>query len=193
MSASSYTPVAVIGMACRLPGGIDSPDSLWTALLGAEDLVSTVPPGRWDADDYYDPQPGVPGRSVSKWGGFIDDVAGFDAEFFGIGGAEATAIDPQHRVLLETAWEAVEHAGIDPKSLVSTRTRSVRGHDPRRLPVAGRRRQCHRGPIRVHRHQLQPGFWSDRLRAGCLRPRLHGGCGLLIGFARSPPRLPQPR
>ncbi|ORA71036.1 sulfolipid-1 biosynthesis phthioceranic/hydroxyphthioceranic acid synthase [Mycolicibacterium insubricum] len=122
MSASSYTPVAVIGMACRLPGGIDSPDSLWTALLGAEDLVSTVPPGRWDADDYYDPQPGVPGRSVSKWGGFIDDVAGFDAEFFGIGGAEATAIDPQHRVLLETAWEAVEHAGIDPKSLAGTRT-----------------------------------------------------------------------
>ncbi|BBY97201.1 sulfolipid-1 biosynthesis phthioceranic/hydroxyphthioceranic acid synthase [Mycolicibacterium fallax] len=121
MPGSSYTPVAVIGMACRLPGGIDSPDGLWTTLLEAKDQVSTVPVDRWDAEDYYDPQPGVPGRSVSKWGGFLDDIAGFDAEFFGVGGAEATAIDPQHRLLLETAWEAIEHAGIDPKTLTGTR------------------------------------------------------------------------
>ena len=116
------TPVAVIGMACRLPGGIDSPEQLWEALLRGDDLVTTVPLERWDAEEYYDPEPGVPGRSVSKWGAFLDDVAGFDADFFGINEREATAIDPQHRLLLETAWEAVEHAGIAPAALAGTRT-----------------------------------------------------------------------
>src|SRR6201988_5570475 len=72
------TPVAVIGMACRLPGGIESPDQLWEALLRGDDLVTEIPPDRWDADEYYDPEPGVPGRSVSRGGGFLDDVAGFD-------------------------------------------------------------------------------------------------------------------
>ncbi|OOK66493.1 beta-ketoacyl synthase, C-terminal domain protein [Mycobacterium kansasii] len=109
-------------MACRLPSGIDSPEALWTALLRGDDLVSEVPGDRWDADEYYDPEPGVPGRSVSRWGGFLDDVAGFDAEFFGIGEREATAMDPQQRLLLETSWEAVEHAGLAPKSLTGTLT-----------------------------------------------------------------------
>nr|WP_226864169.1 type I polyketide synthase [Mycolicibacterium baixiangningiae] len=104
-------------MACRLPGGIDSPERLWEALLRGDDFVTEVPLERWDAEEYYDPEPGVPGRSVSKWGAFLDDVAGFDAEFFGISEREATAIDPQHRLLLETAWEAVEHAGVDPGAL----------------------------------------------------------------------------
>src|SRR5262245_61815816 len=88
---TSVTPVAVIGMGCRLPGGIDSPDKLWEALLRGDDLVTEIPPDRWDADSYYDPEPGVPGRSVSRWGAFLDDVAGFDAEFFGISEREATA------------------------------------------------------------------------------------------------------
>lgn len=116
------TPVAVIGMACRLPGGIDSPERLWEALLRRDDLVTEVPPERWDADEYYDPEPGVPGRSVSKWGAFLDDIAGFDADFFGINEAEATAIDPQHRLLLETSWEAMEHAGLNPRRLAGSRT-----------------------------------------------------------------------
>ena len=116
------TPVAVIGMGCRLPGGIDSADKLWEALLRGDDLVTEIPPDRWDADEYYDPEPGVPGRTVSRWGGFVDDVAGFDPEFFGIGEREAIAIDPQHRMLLETAWEAVEHAGLDPASLAGSST-----------------------------------------------------------------------
>src|ERR1051325_7220995 len=97
------TPVAVIGMACRLPGGIDSPERLWDALLRGDDLVTEIPPDRWGGDEQYDPQPGVPGRSVTKWGGFLDDVAGFDSEFFGINEREAKAIDPQHRLLLETS------------------------------------------------------------------------------------------
>ncbi|MGE2813699.1 sulfolipid-1 biosynthesis phthioceranic/hydroxyphthioceranic acid synthase [Mycobacterium heidelbergense] len=122
MSATPVTPVAVIGMACRLPGGIDSPEQLWDALLRGEDLVTEVPPDRWDADDYYDPEPGVPGRSVSKWGGFLDDVAGFDFEFFGINEREATAMDPQHRLLLETSWEAMEHAGLTREAMTDSPT-----------------------------------------------------------------------
>lgn len=122
VGTTPVTPVAVIGMACRLPGGIDSPELLWEALLRGDDLVTEVPPDRWEADDYYDPEPGVPGRSVTKWGAFLDDVAGFDADFFGIGEAEATAIDPQHRLLLETSWEAMEHAGLNPATLAGSQT-----------------------------------------------------------------------
>src|ERR1700710_3045268 len=115
--AAPVAPVAVIGMACRLPGGIDSPELLWDALVRGDDLITEVPPDRWSIDDHYDPEPGIPGRSVSKWGAFLDDVAGFDPEFFGINEREATAMDPQHRLLMETAWEAVEHAGLIPTSL----------------------------------------------------------------------------
>ncbi|MGB8386808.1 type I polyketide synthase, partial [Mycobacterium sp.] len=122
MDNAPATPVAVIGMACRLPGGIDSPERLWEALLRGDDLVTEIPPDRWDADQYYDPEPGTSGRSVSKWGGFLDDVAGFDPEFFGISEREATAIDPQHRLLLETSWEAVEHAGVVPAALAGSTT-----------------------------------------------------------------------
>ncbi|WP_099288341.1 sulfolipid-1 biosynthesis phthioceranic/hydroxyphthioceranic acid synthase [Mycobacterium persicum] len=116
------TPIAVIGMGCRLPGGIDSPEKLWESLLRGDDLVTEIPPDRWEADDYYDPEPGVPGRTVSRWGAFLDDVAGFDAEFFGISEREAISIDPQHRLLLETSWEAIEHAGLDPASLAGSST-----------------------------------------------------------------------
>ncbi|VEG38859.1 phthioceranic/hydroxyphthioceranic acid synthase [Mycolicibacterium flavescens] len=116
------TPVAVIGMACRLPGGIDSPEQLWEALLRGEDLIIEIPPDRWDAEEYYDPEPGVPGRSVSKWGAFLDEYGGFDADFFGISEREATAVDPQHRLLLETSWEAVEHAGYSPARLAGSQT-----------------------------------------------------------------------
>jgi len=107
-------PVAVVGMACRLPGGIGSPEQLWQALLQAHDPVTEIPADRWDAEAFYDPDPDAPGRSAGRWGAFLDDIAGFDAEFFGIDPDTATAIDPQHRLLLETAWEVVEHAGLTP-------------------------------------------------------------------------------
>jgi len=109
-------------MACRLPGDIDSPHKLWEALLRGDDLVTEVPGDRWDADDSYDPESGVPGRSVSKWGAFLGDVSGFDPDFFGINEREAIAMDPQHRVLLETCWEAVEQAGRTPASMSGTST-----------------------------------------------------------------------
>ena len=119
---AGVTPIAVIGMGCRLPGGIDSPELLWEALLRGDDLITEIPADRWDVDEHYDPQPGVPGRSVSRWGGFIDDIGGFDADFFGIGEREAAAMDPQHRLMLETAWEAVEHAGLAPSVLADSLT-----------------------------------------------------------------------
>ena len=122
MGTTPVTPIAVIGMACRLPGGIDSPEQLWEALLRGDDLVTEFPPDRWDVDEYYDPEPGVPGRSVSKWGGLLDDVAGFDSEFFGISESEAIAIDPQQRLLLETSWEAMEHAGLAPETVADSLT-----------------------------------------------------------------------
>jgi mycolipanoate synthase len=122
VGAASATPVAVIGMACRLPGGIDSPQLLWEALVRGEDLVGEIPAERWDADAYYDPEPGVPGRSVSRWGAFLDNVGGFDADFFGMTEREATAVDPQHRLLLEASWDALEHAGLDPTALAGSQT-----------------------------------------------------------------------
>ncbi len=122
MRASAMTPIAVVGMACRLPGGINSPHQLWEALLRGDDLVTEVPADRWDADELFDPEPGVPGRSVSKWGAFLDDVTGFDPDFFGINEREATAMDPQHRLLMETSWEAVEQAGFRPSSLAGSAT-----------------------------------------------------------------------
>ncbi len=122
MAATPVIPVAVIGMACRLPAGIDSPEQLWEALVRGDDLVTDTPLERWDAEEIFDPEPGVPGRSVSKWGAFIDNVAGFDAEFFGLSDREATAIDPQHRLLLETSWDALEHSGLNPNSLAGSKT-----------------------------------------------------------------------
>ncbi|WP_319454162.1 MULTISPECIES: sulfolipid-1 biosynthesis phthioceranic/hydroxyphthioceranic acid synthase [unclassified Mycobacterium] len=122
MAETAVPPVAVIGIGCRLPGGIDSPAGVWEALMRGQNTVTKVPLDRWDAEEYFDPEPGVPGRSVSKWGAFLEDIAGFDAEFFGISEREATAIDPQHRLLLETSWEAIEHAGIDPSIIAKSLT-----------------------------------------------------------------------
>jgi phthiocerol/phenolphthiocerol synthesis type-I polyketide synthase D len=120
-------PVAVIGMGCRLPGKIVGPESYWDFLLRGGDGISEVPADRWDADEFYDPDPSAPGRMTTKWGGFISDVAGFDAEFFGIAPREAQAMDPQQRILLEVAWEALEHAGIPPDSLAGSRTAVIAG------------------------------------------------------------------
>lgn len=95
-------------------------------MLRGDDLVTEIPPDRWDADDYYDPEPGFLAVGVPV-GGFLDDVAGFDAEFFGISEREATSIDPQQRLLLETSWEAIEHAGLDPASLAGSSTAVLLG------------------------------------------------------------------
>jgi phthiocerol/phenolphthiocerol synthesis type-I polyketide synthase B len=120
-------PVAVVGIGCRLPGEVFGPQSFWRLLVEGEDAVTEVPADRWDAEAFYDPDPLAPGRMTTKWGGFLSDVAGFDADFFGITPREAAAMDPQQRVLLEVAWEALEHAGIAPDSLGGSRTSVMMG------------------------------------------------------------------
>jgi phthiocerol/phenolphthiocerol synthesis type-I polyketide synthase D len=120
-------PIAVVGIGCRLPGNVSGPESFWQLLLDGRDAVGEVPADRWDGDAFYDPDPQAPGRMTTKWGGFLDDVAGFDADFFGITPREAVAMDPQQRILLEVAWEALEHAGVAPDSLSGSRTAAIMG------------------------------------------------------------------
>jgi phthiocerol/phenolphthiocerol synthesis type-I polyketide synthase D len=120
-------PVAVVGIGCRFPGDVAGPESFWRLLVNGEDAITEVPADRWDADAFYDPDPLAPGRMTTKWGGFVSDVAGFDADFFGITPREAEAMDPQQRMLLEVAWEALEHAGTPPDSLAGTRTAVMMG------------------------------------------------------------------
>jgi acyl transferase domain-containing protein/acyl carrier protein len=115
-------PIAVVGIGCRFPGGVTDPESYWQLLSNGIDAVTEVPPDRWSIAETYDPNPDAVGKTYTKWGGFIDDVDKFDAPFFGISPREAPSIDPQHRMLLEVSWEALENAGIAPTSLAGTRT-----------------------------------------------------------------------
>ncbi|ORX08659.1 polyketide synthase [Mycobacterium szulgai] len=120
-------PVAVVGIGCRFPGDVTGPESFWELLVEGRNAISGIPADRWDADEYYSPDPLTPGHMTTKWGGFVPDIAGFDAEFFGITPREAASMDPQQRMLLEVAWEALEHAGIPTDSLAGTRTGVMMG------------------------------------------------------------------
>ena len=115
-------PIAITGIGCRFPGGANGPEAFWQLLRNGVDAITEIPPDRWNIPAYYDAEPGLPGQTNSRWGGFIEGIDQFDPAFFGISPREAALMDPQQRLLLETAWESLEDAGFVPDPVAGSPT-----------------------------------------------------------------------
>src|SRR5882762_1663226 len=122
LRAERTEPVAVIGMACRFPGGCDTPEQFWDLLDKGQCAVTKIPVDRWDADEYYNPDPAVLGKMATRYGGFLREVDSFDTSFFGISPRETASLDPQQRLLLEVAWEALENANFPMEQMYGSPT-----------------------------------------------------------------------
>ena len=115
-------PIAIIGMGCRYPGGVRTPEEFWHLLSSGEDILSDIPDDRWDFEAYFDPEITVPGKMYVRKGYYLDDIDQFDPQFFGLSPREAESLDPQQRLVMEVSWETLEHAGIAPSSLKGGKT-----------------------------------------------------------------------
>ena len=122
VQSNSEDSIAIIGMACRFPGGVNSPEDFWSLLYKGQDAIEEIPGDRWNWDRYFDAKGNKAGKMVSRWGGFLTNVDKFDPQFFGISAKEARLMDPQQRLLLQVSWEALEQACINPKTLVGSST-----------------------------------------------------------------------
>lgn len=120
-SHSNTEAIAIVGIGCRFPGA-PNPTAFWTLLRNGTEAIAEIPNNRWNIDAFYDPKPGVPGKMNTRWGGFLEEIEEFDAQFFEITPREAVRLDPQQRLLLEIAWEAMEDAGLVPESLAGSDT-----------------------------------------------------------------------
>ena len=185
-------PVAVVGIGCRFPGDVVGPESFWRLLVDGVDAIGEVPADRWDAEAFYDPDPLAPGRMTTKWGGFVSDVAGFDAEFFGITPREAEAMDPQQRMLLEVTWEALEHAGIPPDSLSGSRTGVMMGLSSWDYTIVNIERRAEIDAYSEHRKPAQLRRRADLVSAGVAWSRGGGGHGVFVVAGRGAPGLSEP-
>jgi acyl transferase domain-containing protein len=114
---ASYAPIAIVGAGLRFPGGVQDEASFWSLLERSTDAITEIPHDRWDWHEYYNANPDAPGAMYTRHGGFLHQVDRFDAGFFGVSPREAVAMDPQHRLALEVAWEALENAGCSPAAL----------------------------------------------------------------------------
>jgi thioester reductase-like protein len=143
-SVDQVDAIAIVGLGCRFPGA-NSPEAFWQLLSQGVDAISEIPGDRWNLEEFYDPEPGKSGKMSTRWGGFLEQVDRFDAEFFGISPREAERMDPQQRLMLEVAWEALEHAGIVPQELAESLTGvflGVGNYDYCRILAQDRQQAC---------------------------------------------------